>query len=106
MNGFANGPKIWSDNSTPGAKDKDANWKDFTSSMNALSFGFIATAILVSMFLIMAIFEHLLGSRASQPTSQSDAHEIGQEQDRMHSKMMKSSQNVSLITSAMHLSIA
>ncbi|ESQ29638.1 hypothetical protein EUTSA_v10024160mg [Eutrema salsugineum] len=29
------------------------------SSMNAISFGFVATAILISMFLIMAIFEHL-----------------------------------------------
>ncbi|KAL3515722.1 hypothetical protein ACH5RR_022624 [Cinchona calisaya] len=34
-------------------------WKNFGTSMNALSFGFVATAILISMFLIMAIFEHL-----------------------------------------------
>ncbi|MED6143137.1 hypothetical protein PIB30_003846 [Stylosanthes scabra] len=37
-----------------------APWKSFgTSSMSAISFGFVATAILISMFLIMAIFEHL-----------------------------------------------
>ncbi|MBA0557201.1 hypothetical protein Golob_027245 [Gossypium lobatum] len=39
--------------------DKETPWKDFGASMNAISFGFVATAILISMFLIMAIFEHL-----------------------------------------------
>ncbi|XVE67484.1 hypothetical protein DITRI_Ditri08aG0164700 [Diplodiscus trichospermus] len=39
--------------------DKEAPWKNFGASMNAISFGFVATAILISMFLIMAIFEHL-----------------------------------------------
>ncbi|KAL9448480.1 hypothetical protein AB3S75_015879 [Citrus x aurantiifolia] len=42
------------------AVDQDAApWKSFGTSMNAISFGFVATAILISMFLIMAIFEHL-----------------------------------------------
>lgn len=39
--------------------DREAPWKSFGTSMNAISFGFVATAILISMFLIMAIFEHL-----------------------------------------------
>ncbi|XP_022762759.1 uncharacterized protein LOC111308586 [Durio zibethinus] len=39
--------------------DKETPWKNFGTSMNAISFGFVATAILISMFLIMAIFEHL-----------------------------------------------
>ncbi|KDP42445.1 hypothetical protein JCGZ_00242 [Jatropha curcas] len=39
--------------------DKEAPWKSFGTSMNAIAFGFVATAILISMFLIMAIFEHL-----------------------------------------------
>ncbi|XP_021891656.1 uncharacterized protein LOC110809969 [Carica papaya] len=39
--------------------DREAPWKNFGTSMNAISFGFVATAILISMFLIMAIFEHL-----------------------------------------------
>ncbi|KAJ0077843.1 hypothetical protein Patl1_36725 [Pistacia atlantica] len=39
--------------------DQEAPWKNFGASMNAISFGFVATAILISMFLIMAIFEHL-----------------------------------------------
>ncbi|KAG5548623.1 hypothetical protein RHGRI_014091 [Rhododendron griersonianum] len=39
--------------------EREAPWKNFGSSMNAISFGFVATAVLISMFLIMAIFEHL-----------------------------------------------
>ena len=42
-----------------GGGDSEAPWKSFGTSMNAISFGFVATAILISMFLIMAIFEHL-----------------------------------------------
>lgn len=39
--------------------DKETPWKSSGASMDAISFGFVATAILISMFLIMAIFEHL-----------------------------------------------
>ncbi|KAH7675844.1 hypothetical protein IHE45_08G162900 [Dioscorea alata] len=35
-------------------------WRHFDSSVNAVSFGFVATAILISMFLVMAIFERFL----------------------------------------------
>ncbi|GAV63265.1 hypothetical protein CFOL_v3_06785 [Cephalotus follicularis] len=45
--------------------DQDPPWKSFGTSMNAISFGFVATAILISMFIIMAIFEHLLRPTAS-----------------------------------------
>ena len=45
--------------SQPGVIDREAPWKNFGTSMNAIAFGFVATAILISMFLIMAIFEHL-----------------------------------------------
>lgn len=34
--------------------------RNFDNSVNAVSFGFVATAILISMFLIMAIFERFL----------------------------------------------
>ncbi|KAL7119652.1 hypothetical protein ACP275_02G075600 [Erythranthe tilingii] len=44
--------------------DHNNNWTSLGSSMNAISFGFVATAILISMFLIMAIFEHLFGPDA------------------------------------------
>ncbi|KAJ1420006.1 hypothetical protein SESBI_14753 [Sesbania bispinosa] len=39
--------------------DEEGPWKSIGTSMSAISFGFVATAILISMFLIMAIFEHL-----------------------------------------------
>ncbi|POO03643.1 hypothetical protein TorRG33x02_008480 [Trema orientale] len=42
----------------------DENGRGFDSSVNAVSFGFVATAILISMFLIMAVFERFL-----KPTS-------------------------------------
>ncbi|KAG0477217.1 hypothetical protein HPP92_014058 [Vanilla planifolia] len=40
-------------------------WMHFDNSVNAISFGFVATAILISMFLIMAIFERFLRPQTS-----------------------------------------
>ncbi|CAK9136642.1 unnamed protein product [Ilex paraguariensis] len=40
------------------------HWRHFDNSGNAVSFGFVATAILIFMFLVMAIFERFL-----RPTS-------------------------------------
>lgn len=115
MNGFGEKlTKSWDGNSTaaPSATaitEKEAAFKGFGSSMNALSFGFLATAILVSMFFIMAIFEHLLRSRAAHTSSQSGAQEpamgIQQEPAQMQTKKMKSSLNVSLDVHAMLNSI-
>ncbi|XP_075486171.1 uncharacterized protein LOC142525765 [Primulina tabacum] len=39
---------------------KEDHWTHFDNSVNAISFGFVATAILISMFLVMAIFEKFL----------------------------------------------
>ncbi|KAA8545463.1 hypothetical protein F0562_020247 [Nyssa sinensis] len=50
--------------------DQEAPWKNYGTSMNAISFGFVATAILISMFLIMAIFEHLFRPTSSFSTPQ------------------------------------
>ncbi|XP_047094865.1 uncharacterized protein LOC124707243 [Lolium rigidum] len=59
-----------------------------SSSMNAsaISFGFAATAILIAMFLLMAIFEHLIkpgwaAARASRDAAGDDGHA----QDPSHS---------------------
>ena len=52
--------------------DRDASWKDFDTSTDAISFGFAATAILISMFLLMAIFEHLIRPRVFFSQQQSD----------------------------------
>ncbi|KAK3037697.1 hypothetical protein RJ639_031068 [Escallonia herrerae] len=53
--------------------DHEGPWKNFGTSMSAISFGFVATAILISMFLIMAIFEHLFRPNASFSSSPQDA---------------------------------
>lgn len=48
-----------------GSVDREDQWRSFDNSVNAVSFGFVATAILISMFLVMAIFERLLRPRSS-----------------------------------------
>ncbi|KAM7478794.1 hypothetical protein LguiA_027007 [Lonicera macranthoides] len=42
-----------------GGVHREGPFKNLGTSMSAISFGFLATAVLISMFLIMAIFEHL-----------------------------------------------
>ncbi|XP_008809908.1 uncharacterized protein LOC103721463 [Phoenix dactylifera] len=42
----------------------EERWRHFDNSVNAVSFGFVATAILISMFLVMAIFERFLRNRS------------------------------------------
>ncbi|XP_027362581.1 uncharacterized protein LOC113870181 [Abrus precatorius] len=51
--------------------DEETPWKSLGTSMSAISFGFVATAILISMFLIMAIFEHLFKPSPQFSTPQS-----------------------------------
>ncbi|KAF8411981.1 hypothetical protein HHK36_004540 [Tetracentron sinense] len=66
--------------------DREAPWKNFGTSMNAISFGFVATAILISMFLIMAIFEHLFRPSPSFSSPQDMAEgslESGPMRDRV-----------------------
>lgn len=88
MNGFGERSKPWSgDPSTPSepAYSKDGSWRDLGTSMSAISFGLAATAILISMFLVMAIFEHVIKPRASflRPRSRSPgASETGQQPPR------------------------
>ncbi|GAB2214956.1 hypothetical protein Droror1_Dr00019325 [Drosera rotundifolia] len=43
------------------------NPQHFGDAVNAVSFGFVATAILISMFLVMAVVEKLFRSRSSGP---------------------------------------
>ncbi|XP_068668848.1 uncharacterized protein [Aristolochia californica] len=47
---------------------EEERWRRFDNSVNAVSFGFVATAILISMFLVMAIFERFLRPRSSELT--------------------------------------
>ncbi|XP_061355793.1 uncharacterized protein LOC133300290 [Gastrolobium bilobum] len=54
----------WPPIGSPLNTHRDEHWSNFDSSVNAVSFGFVATAILIFMFLVMAIFERFL-----RPTS-------------------------------------
>ncbi|XP_072950908.1 uncharacterized protein [Typha angustifolia] len=73
MSSIGQRPKFWRENLTTSELiGGESSWKDFGTSMNAISVGFVATAILVSMFLIMAIFEHLLKPKLSESTTQDD----------------------------------
>ncbi|GLT85765.1 hypothetical protein SLE2022_039430 [Rubroshorea leprosula] len=67
------------------AVDRDVPWKSFGASMNAISFGFVATAILISMFLIMAIFEHLF--RPNPPFSSPEEMANGSRGSRVVDKL-------------------
>lgn len=67
-------------------------WKNFGTSMDAISFGFVATAILISMFLIMAIFEHLF--KPSPPFSSPRGSRLNSLELRPSQKL-SSSQTVS-----------
>ncbi|XP_037418138.1 uncharacterized protein LOC119281815 [Triticum dicoccoides] len=53
------------------ARGEATTLRDFGTSMDAISFGFAATAILISIFLLMAIFEHLIRPQAFQAPADS-----------------------------------
>nr|XP_043626735.1 uncharacterized protein LOC122598200 [Erigeron canadensis] len=69
-NMYTNSPHSSPQIGADGGGDGEGPWKNFGTSMNAISFGFVATAVLISMFLIMAIFEHLFRPNASFPLPQ------------------------------------
>ncbi|GJN16991.1 hypothetical protein PR202_gb04028 [Eleusine coracana subsp. coracana] len=76
MSGFGQSSRLWPGDPTPtpsepvaaaaDARGEESTLKNFGTSMDAISFGFAATAILISLFLLMAIFEHLIKPRAFQ----------------------------------------
>lgn len=55
----------------------EERWRHFDDSVNAVSFGFVATAILISMFLAMAIFERFLRPRSPLLFSSDNGHRGG-----------------------------
>ncbi|CAN0914939.1 hypothetical protein LINGRAHAP2_LOCUS28836 [Linum grandiflorum] len=55
------------------SSDREDHWRHFDNSVDAVSFGFVATAILISMFLVMAIFERFLRPRSSLNSSSSSS---------------------------------
>ncbi|KAK7312780.1 hypothetical protein VNO77_36910 [Canavalia gladiata] len=64
---------------TPPTTQRPEHWQHFDDSVNALSFGFVATAILISMFLLLAIFERFLRQRSAEssvPTTLDLEHQM------------------------------
>ncbi|XP_047062864.1 uncharacterized protein LOC124670399 [Lolium rigidum] len=63
---MASGPAMAPAAAWPGAAatQDEMRWRQLDSGVSAVSFGFVATAILVSMFLAMAILEHFLRAPA------------------------------------------
>ncbi|PON80592.1 CTTNBP 2 amino-terminal-like protein [Parasponia andersonii] len=53
--------------------EREEYWRHVDNSVNAVSFGFVATAILISMFLLMAIFEKFLRSRSSSSSQRNNS---------------------------------
>lgn len=65
VSGPAMAPAAWPAAGTAAATTQDEmRWRQLDSGVSAVSFGFVATAILVSMFLAMAILEHFLRAPA------------------------------------------
>lgn len=56
----------------PLSLEREEHWRRFDNSVNAVSFGFVATAILISMFLVMAIFERFLRPTSDTSTTPND----------------------------------
>ena len=56
--------------------EREEHWRHFDNSVNAVSFGFVATAILISMFLVMAIFERFLRPRSNLPTTTNNGSDL------------------------------
>ncbi|KAH9626989.1 hypothetical protein KSS87_017840 [Heliosperma pusillum] len=63
----------------------EVHWSQFDSSVNAVSFGFVATAVLISMFLVMAIFERFL--RPNLPDNPFSGHRDVESQLGFHPKL-------------------
>ncbi|XVE87976.1 hypothetical protein DITRI_Ditri19aG0031200 [Diplodiscus trichospermus] len=55
----------WPPVGAPMNVQREDHWRHFDNSVNAVSFGFVATAVLISMFLVMAIFERFLRPNSS-----------------------------------------
>ncbi|XP_061349544.1 uncharacterized protein LOC133294808 [Gastrolobium bilobum] len=48
---------------------RQEHWKHFDDSVNSVYFGLVATAILISMFLLLAIFEKFLRQRSAESSA-------------------------------------
>lgn len=69
---------VGSVSSTTSNSEDDQYCRNFDNSVSAVSFGLVATAILISMFLVMALFERFLRPTSSAaPTENRDHLQVG-----------------------------
>lgn len=89
----------WPPMASPLDLHRDEHWTNFDSSVNAVSFGFVATAILISMFLVMAIFERFLRpiSPPMSPPGRRSQRDV-ESQMSSYGKLSHPSPKVSIIT--------
>ncbi|XP_022714597.1 uncharacterized protein LOC111274249 [Durio zibethinus] len=55
----------WPPVGAPLNAQREDHWRHFDNYVNSVSFGFVATAIFISMFLVMGIFERFLRPNSS-----------------------------------------
>uniref|UniRef100_A0A5B7AXL8 Uncharacterized protein n=1 Tax=Davidia involucrata TaxID=16924 RepID=A0A5B7AXL8_DAVIN len=73
----------WPPTGAPVYTQREDHWRHFDNSVNAISFGFVATAILISMFLVMAIFERFLRPTSSPSSTPSGGRYRGDIESQM-----------------------
>lgn len=84
----------------PDVEREDYHWSSFDDSVNAVSFGFVATAILISMFLLMAIFEKFLRARSSAASTSNHSRtqsDVESQVVQFHAKLHHSPPKVILL---------
>ncbi|KAK8524437.1 hypothetical protein V6N13_015460 [Hibiscus sabdariffa] len=77
---------------------EEEQWRNFDNSVNAVSFGFVATAILISMFIVMAIFERFLRPNSSSSSSSSPGGDL-ESQLGFNCKLTRPSPKMTVYTS-------
>ncbi|XP_073300185.1 uncharacterized protein [Primulina huaijiensis] len=69
---------------------RDEHLTHFDDSVNAVSFGFVATAILISMFIVMAIFEKFLRTTSPEVSPSRGRRGISDVEAQSHARGLNS----------------
>ncbi|XP_028761622.1 uncharacterized protein LOC114720170 [Neltuma alba] len=72
----------------------EEHWGHFDNSVSAVSFGFVATAILVSLFLLLAIFERFLRQTSAAESAAPVPTDL-EDQMLFHTKLLLPSPKIS-----------
>ncbi|XP_039048043.1 uncharacterized protein LOC120188698 [Hibiscus syriacus] len=88
----------WPPVGAPLTIQRQDQWRQFDNSVNAVSFGFVATAILISMFIVMAIFERFLRPNSPPPHGPGHGGDL-ESQLGFNGKLRNSSPQMTVYTS-------